>query len=64
MSAQKKLMIGSAVYSTLFAITAFIVMFYHASHKQILIQDVAQDAGTELVLYKGGNASLSSKRSP
>lgn len=41
-------MIGSTVYSILFAIAAFAVMFYHASHKQILIQDVAQDEGTEL----------------
>lgn len=48
MGAQRKLMIGSAIYSTLFAIAAFVVMFYHASHKQILIQDVAQDEGTEL----------------
>lgn len=48
MSAQRKLMIGSAVYSVLFAIAAFTVMFYHASHKQIFIQDVAQDEGTEL----------------
>lgn len=48
MSAQRKLIIGSAVYSVLFAIVAFAVMFYHASHKQIFIQDVAQDEGTEL----------------
>jgi len=47
MKAERKLMIGALVYSIIFSVAAFAVMFYHAVHKKIVILDVAQDEEAE-----------------